>query len=262
MRDAWTIHLHRPTSYFKTGDRDALEITVYRPGMLRPLEMPCEGHRLKSAADSYYLLELVLNVFVKEENRNALLKLHTDNMDCLRPTGRRADMKASDEQCSREMATFTPVGMHPSAMYGWHKDKVYQEGEKPAGTIYRPGQIFDRDIVILHLLKKQATLLGLQLDCLLFDNSESGYLAKDGKSSRKDVTYCAYTECFSLSGSHSRCSACRSAYYCCPEHQKKDWPVHKAICRSTRALFEEMKQQQELIRNLGFADVGKVPLFG
>ena len=228
MRDAWTIHLHRPTSYFNTGDRNALEITVYRPGMLRPLEMPCEGHRLKSTANSYYLLELVLNIFIREENRTALLKLHTDNMECLRPTGRRPDIKAFDE-----LAASTPVGMHPSAMYGCYKDKVYQEGEKPAGTIYRPGQIFVRDIVILQLLKKQATLLGLSIDCVLVDNSESGYLAKDGKSSRKDVTYCAFTECVSLSSSHSRCSACRSAYYCCAEHQKKDWPVHKAICRST-----------------------------
>lgn len=28
-----------------------------------------------------------------------------------------------------------------------------------------------------------------------------------------------------------KCTACKTAYYCCAEHQKKDWSKHKINCR-------------------------------
>lgn len=28
-----------------------------------------------------------------------------------------------------------------------------------------------------------------------------------------------------------KCSSCKLIYYCCEEHQKSDWTVHKAVCR-------------------------------
>lgn len=29
-----------------------------------------------------------------------------------------------------------------------------------------------------------------------------------------------------------RCSSCKTAAYCCKEHQKEDWKTHKNGCRS------------------------------
>lgn len=183
------------------------------------------------------------------------------NMECLLPAEGRADMNAFDEQCNRDIEKFTPAGMHPSPVYGWYKPKVYQEGEKPAGTIYRPDQFFIRDVVILQILHTQAAVLGVRLECLLVDNHESGYLARDGKTSRKDVTHCAYLGCPSLSDTHLRCSACRSAYYCGSEHQKMDWPTHKVLCRATRTLFNEI-EQQKLAGKFSVMSVGNVAFVG
>lgn len=33
----------------------------------------------------------------------------------------------------------------------------------------------------------------------------------------------------------SRCGRCKIAFYCGTEHQKKDWPVHKAACKKATA---------------------------
>ena len=39
------------------------------------------------------------------------------------------------------------------------------------------------------------------------------------------------------------CSACRAAWYCCNEHAKTDWAVHRAACRRLRDAAAEVAQQ-------------------
>ena len=39
---------------------------------------------------------------------------------------------------------------------------------------------------------------------------------------------CNFGEC--QSEAKSRCSRCKIVFYCCVEHQKSDWKVHKKIC--------------------------------
>lgn len=181
-RNAWTIHLQRPTSYFVTGGENALQITVYRPGMLEPLSVPCDAARLNTSTVSHYLLELVLNVFIKEETRDALLKLGTTNMECLLPSGSGADMKGFIDQCNRDAKDLTPAGLRANTMYGWYRSKVWQEGEKPAGTIHRSLQIFVRDIAIHNILQTQVLMLKLPIQFPLHDNPESGYLARTARA--------------------------------------------------------------------------------
>lgn len=37
----------------------------------------------------------------------------------------------------------------------------------------------------------------------------------------------------------SRCSACLQAFYCCADHQRKDWKNHKAKCSPMRVCHNE-----------------------
>jgi hypothetical protein len=39
---------------------------------------------------------------------------------------------------------------------------------------------------------------------------------------------CAWLEC--TNSATKRCGACKKIYYCCPEHQRQHWPVHKIRC--------------------------------
>ena len=47
--------------------------------------------------------------------------------------------------------------------------------------------------------------------------------------------HCSLPRCGVL-GRHAKCGQCKSAFYCCPEHQKEHWKAgHKAACRAMRA---------------------------
>ena len=39
-----------------------------------------------------------------------------------------------------------------------------------------------------------------------------------------------------------KCKGCSAAWYCCPEHQKLDWPNHKSDCNSLKKLRRQMKK--------------------
>ena len=39
-----------------------------------------------------------------------------------------------------------------------------------------------------------------------------------------------------------KCKGCSAAWYCCPEHQKLDWPNHKSDCTSLKKLRRQMKR--------------------
>ena len=38
------------------------------------------------------------------------------------------------------------------------------------------------------------------------------------------------------------CGACRAAHYCCKEHQKQDWKVHKLVCKRAQKASAEVKE--------------------
>lgn len=76
------------------------------------------------------------------------------------------------------------------------------------------------------------------------------------------MTHCAWNGCLSLSDSHLRCSACRSAYYCSAEHQRLDWTsIHKGQCRSIRAMLADMKQDKSAGK-FDVMNVGNVAFIG
>ena len=39
-----------------------------------------------------------------------------------------------------------------------------------------------------------------------------------------------------------KCDSCYSARYCCRDHQKQHWPVHKPICKEITAKYQDMKK--------------------
>jgi len=40
----------------------------------------------------------------------------------------------------------------------------------------------------------------------------------------------------STAATFKRCSRCKAARYCCTDHQRRDWPRHKHVCRQPLAL--------------------------
>ncbi|KAI4735072.1 hypothetical protein E4T50_14409 [Aureobasidium sp. EXF-12298] len=65
-----------------------------------------------------------------------------------------------------------------------------------------------------------------------------------------NVDNCTHTTC----GIHKdvkplqRCGRCGTAAYCCPSHQKLDWPVHKSICNMS---LEDRGQMLKISQNDG-----------
>lgn len=58
-------------------------------------------------------------------------------------------------------------------------------------------------------------------------------MTESSRQTHKDMKYCDYPDC--TSGSHESdlraCSYCYAVYYCSVDHQRLQWPHHKAMCR-------------------------------
>ena len=40
-----------------------------------------------------------------------------------------------------------------------------------------------------------------------------------------------------------KCAGCKMAYYCCRNHQLKDWKRHKELCKRNKAKREKARQE-------------------
>lgn len=65
---------------------------------------------------------------------------------------------------------------------------------------------------------------------IIKDDNNNGfqYIAADKKTLKKLTKHCEI--CGILSS--KCCPTCKSAYYCCAEHQKQDWKIHKKYCQT------------------------------
>mmetsp|Transcript_15873 Transcript_15873/g.18057 ORF Transcript_15873/g.18057 Transcript_15873/m.18057 type:complete len:242 (+) Transcript_15873:250-975(+) len=76
-----------------------------------------------------------------------------------------------------------------------------------------------------------------------FVRAHSKYFRRLAKVLFRRKKICAYCGKLNKTGNNGitiplkACSACKQNYYCCVEHQKKDWPDHKEDCK----LFKSMR---------------------
>lgn len=236
--NTWFVSLQFPTSYFHTRNKNEVEVAIWRKNMLRPATFPCYRDKLEEQVNhSTYLTSIVLGAFSTEANREQLLRLDMNpfTMDLhvvSRKGESRAAYRARRDAVRKEAAEASmPPGVLPHPAYELLKEKVWRDGERAPGVIYRPAQIDVRDIRLLMILRLQTKMFGLPVQVgLCPDRGVTHFAAQDGKSDRKDLTFCCYAACESLSTSHKRCGRCQAAFYCRSEHQVLDWSSHKHIC--------------------------------
>ena len=73
----------------------------------------------------------------------------------------------------------------------------------------------------------------LQRFCEICANKSSKHslrLPKEGHGEPRAI--CHWEGCFNLT--HKRCSACMNAFYCCRDHQRRQWKVHKLECTANK----------------------------
>ncbi|KAH0288345.1 hypothetical protein M436DRAFT_40732 [Aureobasidium namibiae CBS 147.97] len=63
-----------------------------------------------------------------------------------------------------------------------------------------------------------------------------------------DLSLCTKCGIHKDAKSLQRCGRCGTAAYCCPSHQKQDWPVHKSICNMS---LEDRGQMLKISQNDG-----------
>lgn len=65
------------------------------------------------------------------------------------------------------------------------------------------------------------------------EGSAGAAAAAEGTRSARACAACGATQ---ADGARLRaCTGCEAAYYCCVEHQRRDWPGHKAACKAARS---------------------------
>ena len=243
----WTVHLQRSMAFFVNGDAEDLEITIYREGMIEPAIFACQSSKMTDSPYSCYVACLILEAFTVEANRQVLLKLQCDNQVPRVPRRVGEEIEAYAMRCSLDPKMYVPAGRLPNALYKLYKPRQYSVGEKATGAIYRPRHFFIRDVHLQQLFSRPALLLDLDIMVIPHSDLATSFAAEDGRTPRRDVTFCAYIECGALSTGHSRCARCGLAHYCSKEHQAKDWPVHKVSCSNLATqvkIFEPLRRRQ------------------
>ena len=52
------------------------------------------------------------------------------------------------------------------------------------------------------------------------------------------IVQCGWTECSEMANLRA-CSQCKNQWYCCVEHQKLHWKVHKPLCKTAKKVVKE-----------------------
>ena len=118
---------------------------------------------------------------------------------------------------------------------GAHVDVVTKEGTTPAFVAARGGH----EDCVAALAKAGANIA--QAISIASRRSDSQHAYK--LLSRYACAHCGVS---SASAKLTCCSGCSIAYYCCRDHQKKAWKVHKLRCNAASAKKDSMSSLQVL----------------
>lgn len=118
------------------------------------------------------------------------------------------------------------------------REKRIEEYETKRSPVNKMNNLSSEAISILNLIK--ITELRKVQFCHI------DFIEKEIKK-KDQVNNCSYVKC-KKENSKLRCSRCKLVFYCCQDHQVKDWKTHKLVCKPSsnpnkEESFEENKEK-------------------